>query len=90
MDPRELLRGMEGLLHVYFTPEELITLTMHLDDDKSGSIDQKEFTSKIGFNNMHVNSHKYLVSEHRFIEFVLALWYEYRADQIKEVVKKIK
>jgi hypothetical protein len=38
---------------------------------------------------MHVNSHKYLISEYRFIETILTVWYEYRANQIKEIIKKI-
>jgi hypothetical protein len=80
---------MQNILHISFTKEEMYILTTFLDADKSGDIDMREFCSKITLNNMHINSHRYLLSEHRFIETILNAWYEYRGSQIKEIIKKI-
>jgi hypothetical protein len=38
---------------------------------------------------MHINSHKYLITELHFIEAILTVWYECRAAEIKEIIKKI-
>ena len=80
---------MQNILHISFTKEELLMLTNFLDADKSGDIDMREFCSKITLNNLHKDSHKYLLSEHQFIETVLNAWYEHRGSQIKEIIKKI-
>lgn len=70
---------MQNILHIFFTRQDMILLLNYLDSDKSGDIDLREFLSKISFNNMHIKSHKYLLTEHRFIEAILTIWYEYRA-----------
>lgn len=89
VDPHELLLGLANVLHISFSREETNLLLNHLDEDKSGDIDYREFASKISLNNLHSNSHTFLISEHRFIEYVLSEWYDYRKAQIKELVKLI-
>ena len=52
--------------------------TDHLDEDKSGDIDRHEFCEKINLNNLHKESHLFLISELTFIEKVLSEWYYYK------------
>ena len=85
-----IVQGLQNILHISLSREELNLLTSHLDEDNSGDIDFKEFTNKISLNNMHINSHRFLISEYRFIDFVLKEWYDYRSAQKKEIVLKIK
>ena len=57
VDPHELLLGLTNVLHIGFSKEENQVLLNHLDEDKSGDIDFKEFSAKISLNNLHSNSH---------------------------------
>ena len=61
-----------------------------MDEDTSGDIDLKEFTQKITLNNLHSNSHKFRISEYRFIDYILNIWYDYRSNIKKEIITKIK
>jgi Ca2+-binding EF-hand superfamily protein len=77
------------VLGIILSKDEIQMLTMYLDSDGSGDVDLKEFLAKINFKGMHERSHIYLLSEYRFIEFVLTVWYDYRAKKIKELIKTI-
>lgn len=75
MDADEILEGIRGVLGIYFSIDDSRTLSDHLDEDKSGDVDRFEFCERINLNNLHKESHKYVISELTFIENVLAQWY---------------
>lgn len=85
----EIIKGMQQILHIIMSREEVSMLVNYLDQDKSGDVNFREFSSKITLDRMHENSYKYRISEFRFIEFVLSVWYDYRAVQFKEITKKV-
>ena len=70
------MAGIRFVLGIYFSKEETRNLTDHLDEDKSGDIDKFEFCQKINLDGLHVESHKFLISELTFIEKVLVEWYQ--------------
>jgi len=86
----EIIQGFQNTLRVVFTRDEVLMMTNFMDEDKSGDITLNEFQNKLSLNNLHENSHKYLLSETKFIESILVVWYEYRSAQIKEVIEKVK
>ena len=78
MDADEILLGIKTVLGIWFSKDETREFTDHLDEDKSGDIDRHEFCEKINLNNLHKESHMFLISELTFIEKVLSEWYYYK------------
>ena len=78
MDAYEILLGIKTVLGIWFSKDETREFTDHLDEDKSGDIDRHEFCEKINLNNLHKESHMFLISELTFIEKVLSEWYYYK------------
>ena len=62
----------------------------HLDEDKSGDIDMAEFMKKIHLNDLHKDSHKFLISEVKLIDQVLTEWYSYKSREQRELRQMIK
>ena len=81
MEPNEVLAGIKKNLNISLTREEANQFINYIDADKSGQIDQEEFTSKINFKDYQKRSHVYLISEKTFIDQILSVWYEYRAAE---------
>lgn len=78
LDADEILTGIKSVLGITFSKDETREFTDHLDEDKSGDIDQQEFCEKINLDNIHKDSHKFLISELTFIERVLSEWYHFK------------
>lgn len=83
LDAREILMGIKSVLGIYFSKEETNMFVRHLDDDNSGDIDMQEFMKKITLNDLHKDSHKFLISEVKLIDQVLTEWYHYKSREQK-------
>ena len=77
LDTDEIFEGLKTHLNVIFSRDDAATLTYYLDADSSGDVDLNEFQSKINLNNLHKDSHDYLISEKTFIDLVLTEWYSH-------------
>ena len=85
VDAREILMGINSVLGIYFSKEETHLFVRHLDEDNSGDIDIQEFMKKIKLNDLHKDSHKFLISEIKLIDQVLTEWYAYKSRTLKDV-----
>ena len=86
LDAEEILLGIRSVLGVFFSADETREVVEHLDEDKSGDIDRNEFCQKINLTDLHVESHKYLISELTFIEKILNEWYNFKKREQKRVL----
>ena len=73
------------MLGVVFSREETQVFTAHLDEDKSGDVDEEEFQDKISLDNLHRESHKFLISEVSFVEKILAEWYHHQSAELEKI-----
>lgn len=89
VDADEILVGIRGVLGVFFSKDETRAFTDLLDEDKSGDIDQSEFCQRINLDNLHQESHKFLISELTFIEKVLSEWYHFKKREQKKILELI-
>ena len=89
VDADEILTGIKKVLGVFFSKDETREFTNHLDEDQSGDIDLHEFCQRIYLDNLHVESHKYLISELTLVEKILQEWYTHKADEKKKILELI-
>ena len=89
VDAREILLGIKNVLGIFFSRDETNMFTLHLDADNSGDIDVEEFQSKISLNNIHQESHKFMISETTLIEKVLSEWYYAKSREHKQCMEFI-
>ena len=90
VDAREILLGIKNVLGIFFSRDETNMFTLHLDADNSGDIDIEEFSSKISLDNLHRESHKFMISEVTLIEKVLSEWYHYKSREQKVCLNMVK
>ena len=91
MDPDEILTGLKTVLGITLSKEEIRDLIAYLDSDQSGDIDLGEFCAKINLDNIHKDSHKFVISELTFIEKMLAAWYMFKKREkirVQELIAK--
>ena len=89
LDAEEIMDGFKQILGVIFSRDDAYNLTNYLDADKSGDVDYQEFISKMNLNNLHKDSHQYLISENNFIDCVLIEWYRSKKEETKKIKELI-
>ena len=89
VDADEILQGIRSVLGIFFSKDETRDFTDHLDEDKSGDIDRHEFCQKVNLDNLHKESHGFLISELTFIEKVLNEWYYFKKREQKKILDLI-
>ena len=91
VDANEIVNGVQNQLGCPLTREECQLLHEYLDKDGDRQVSCKEFCEKISFVNMNERSAKYIISEQKFIDAVLSVWYTHQAEEkgaIKSFLKK--
>jgi len=89
LDSNEIIKGIQSTLGIYLSNEEVFLLAKHLDKDGDGQISSSEFQTKINLTDYHKLSHRYTISESRFIDSVLSEWYIINGEEKVRLAKLI-